>query len=99
MSIGRSKRSGTPESVRSAHTISKHYYGDSCPGHHLEFIDLIEPKFFEDTEKERTRAQKLRMAETYPDTVVGRIGKVYREKVEAFERVNEETWDPEEEGP
>jgi len=101
MTNGHSNKCEIPESARCVRTISEHYYGDSCPGHHLDFIHLVEPRVIEDDEEPMSKAQKLRLADTYPDILLPKrtVGKVYREKVEAFESYNSETWDPEEEGP
>jgi hypothetical protein len=92
------KKSEVQESVPCVRTTSEHYYGDACAGHHLDFIELVEPKVVEDEEETLSLADKLRRVDVLPyGEYVRRMGKVVREKAEAFELYNSETFDPEEE--
>ena len=100
VSATRSSKSKVQESVPCARTTCKHYYGDACPGHHLDFIHLVEPRVVEDEEEVLSLGDKLRRIDILPPgAYVRRVGKVYREKVEAFEAYNGETFDPEQDGP
>lgn len=96
----RLSKSGIPESVPCVHTTSNHYYGDACPGHHLDFVHLVEPRVVEDEDEPLSLADKLRRADTFPgmEASARHMGKVFRERQEAFESYNSETWNPEE-GP
>lgn len=98
MTNGHLNKSETRASAHCVHTTSRHYYGDDCPGHHLGFIELAPLSVVDDEDDEPSLADKLRRIDTF-EPHQHRIGRMRREKVEAFESYNAETFEPELEGP